>query len=162
LRPKTNCTKVLFIFSHAYRLGLRPTIPNHPVWRTLSRHTVSHLSSSVKPSSFKNQETGDSSRTNPPLACNTQQYAAQITLIQNTNMHLGAITCPCRFPPPRHRHRVHGTPDDTAVIVADVHIPLRLGATHDQRWCRCGRFTPPSNPRKSSQPRVDGVQHLYA
>jgi len=27
-----------FFISHAYRLGFRPTIPNHPVWRTLSRH----------------------------------------------------------------------------------------------------------------------------
>ena len=53
LRLPTICTKVLFISSHAYSLGFRPTIQNHPVWRTLSRHTVSHLSSSVKPSSFK-------------------------------------------------------------------------------------------------------------
>ena len=72
----------------------------------LSRHTVSHLSSLVKPSSFKEshktEKTGDSSHTNPPLSCNTQQYAAQITLIQNTNMHLGTITGPRRFPPPLH------------------------------------------------------------
>ena len=50
---------------------------------TLSRHTVSHLSSSVKPSSFqenlKTKKTGDSSHTNPPLACSTPQYAARVT-----------------------------------------------------------------------------------
>jgi hypothetical protein len=59
-----------------------------------------------KPSIFlvnrKPKKTGDSSHTNPPLACNTQQYAAQTTLIQNTNMHLGAITGPRSFQPPPH------------------------------------------------------------
>ena len=55
---------------------------------TLSRHTVSHLSSSVKPSSFqenlKTKKTGDSSHTNPPLACSTPQYAARVTLSQRS------------------------------------------------------------------------------
>jgi hypothetical protein len=35
---KTLCTKVLFI-TRVYLSGFRPTIPNHPVWRTLSRHS---------------------------------------------------------------------------------------------------------------------------
>jgi hypothetical protein len=43
-------------------------------------HTYPHRSNHQ---AFKNllrrQETGDSSHTNPPLACNTQQYAAQRT-----------------------------------------------------------------------------------
>ena len=77
-----------------------------PVREDGSGSVSAHLSSLVKPSSFKEnhktEKTGDSSHTNPPLACNTQQYAAQITLIQNTNMHLGAITGPRSFQPSLH------------------------------------------------------------
>jgi len=101
-----DCHTICTNRSHAFRLGFRSELgPNYQttqhdrlchVTLTLSRYTVSHLSSSVKPSSFlvnrKPKKTGDSLHTNPPLACNTQQYAAQITLKQNTNMHLGAIT----------------------------------------------------------------------
>jgi hypothetical protein len=42
---------------------------------------------------------------------------------------------------PGRRHRVHGTPDDAAVVMAaDVHIPLRLRATHDQLRRRSGHL----------------------
>ena len=44
------------------------------------------------------KKTGDSSRTNPPLARNKQQYAPQITLIQNTQRHLGVFTAPSGCP----------------------------------------------------------------
>jgi len=108
-----------------------------------SRHTVSHLSSEVKPSvcsvNRKPEKTGDSPHTNPPLACNTQQYAAQITL--NTEHKYAPKfsheTTPLH--PSWRQSPWPGTPDDAAVITTDVHIPLRLRTTHDQRQCRRGR-----------------------
>ena len=95
-RPlKTLCTK-------GFRPNYQTTQCNELCIVTLY-HTYPQRS---KPSIFlvnrKPEKTGDSSHTNPPLACNTQQYAAQITLIQNTNMHLGAITGPRSFQPPPH------------------------------------------------------------
>ena len=69
-----------FLSSHAYRDPTVPTTQYNGLCHVTLYHTYPHRS---KPSSFqenlKTKKTGDSSHTNPPLACSTPQYAARVT-----------------------------------------------------------------------------------
>jgi len=129
-----------FYLSHAYRDPTIPTTQYGGLCHVTLYHTYPLRSNHQASRTFSgDKKTGDSSRTNPPLACNTQQYAAQITLIQNTNMHLGAITCPRRFPP--HRPPSWTTPQ----------------CPWNPRWCGrdCCRRT--HTPPAASHPRSTAV-----
>ena len=88
-----------FYLSHTYRDPTIPTTQYGELCQVTLYHTYPLLSNHQTSTTFLgDKKTGDSSRTNPPLACNTQQYAAQMTLIQNTHIHLGAFTAPSGCP----------------------------------------------------------------
>ena len=88
-----------FYLSHTYRDPTIPTTQYGGLCHVTLYHTYPLRSNHQASRTFSgDKKTGDSSRTNPPLACNTQQYAGQMTVIQNTKMHLGAITTPSGCP----------------------------------------------------------------
>ena len=130
---------ISFYLSHAYRDPTIPTTQYGGLCHVTLYHTYPLRSNHQASRTFSgDKKTRDSSRTNPPLACNKQQYAAQITRIQNTHSDRVITLC---SPTSSHLDRPR-----LQTLLARVYTPCLPASSHLDR--------PRLHPLRLDHPRL--------